>query len=181
MYEPQYVLSTLVELDYLSSLAEGYILEAEESPLNIPKVELFFVDAVRLLKNIQAKNKEQVMAKDLHEIFEQYSEYVEFKSKSCDNQDVSALLAFRLMSSVNGAIKNIAPIGFPFPLYIVKKEAEFLYIGVEDYHLSSNSHQEYVKIIASMRNGYYFQDVNGTPYLNGDVIFVRLRVPDEWR
>jgi hypothetical protein len=46
-------------------------------------------------------------------------------------------------------------------------------------NINKTAEMEYTKIINSLREGYYFSDLNGNPYNGGNEIMIRVKIPIE--
>lgn len=57
------------------------------------------------------------------------------------------------------------------------RSGNILFIGINSSLFLHRDNQYYTKIISSMKDGYYFQDFNGTPYERGSNIIIMNELP----
>ncbi|MDR1915160.1 MAG: hypothetical protein LBQ58_01125 [Synergistaceae bacterium] len=176
-----------ISLDYIASLAKSYIEETG----SLQDGEVSVIKAVKILKRDEK-------ALDIAKPPGEYHKYVHMKGDVVDYSDMTSILANRFLmlwaSSTRSISFDDSIEHFHFNYFNIIDNSclfknsigindkgnisRYLYIGYK-MHFPGKSGEyarECVKVIASMRNGYYFQDSSGTPYVNGDAILIRLEI-----
>jgi hypothetical protein len=112
------------------------------------------------------------------ELSEDIVSYIRQKSL-LDDMDVISILSSHLINSMNKESLDVHPdafLGSQVVFFIKKPRDEFYYLGCKTESLG-NDNQDYVDVIISMREGYYFENHYGDLYQKGDIVMTRIKSP----
>jgi hypothetical protein len=169
----------LVVLDYLADLTGNFV---KKTGL-MPSGKIKFFDAYVLLSKY-------VDEKDSPDLVGNIYDYICYKKSNDEDDFISLIENYRswdIFRSTQGRPNNISGIiGYlnPENTYCLFESEygkdDFLYIGIiiheESVYKNNPYEREYWKILISMRENYYFAGSDGTPYKNGDVIMLRMKI-----
>jgi hypothetical protein len=173
-YEPIHVKFPFIMLDYISDLAVEYMERTGQTPPNVPPGR-----AKKCIDILSHKEKK-----------DDFLAYIKRKNEAVAGSDITVSLS-QLFFAEMEEIKSIEHHQYrSFDLnsedsyllssydimYAIKTEGTFLYIGFLVF-LNGDIEKEGLRVIASMRDGCYFQDYGGTPYRGGNVIMIRIKIP----
>jgi hypothetical protein len=175
-----------IHLDYVRFLCLEYIKKTG----NFPKAKIYSVEEImELLKIVMKNERSEILRCSFHS-------YIHENGDIVDYDNIASVLANRFMCLWYAA-KTIHPPKREEIFMFFDKEPEenflrisgkpsFLTFDIRDDYLYicqslltgsyKKAEIEYAKIISSLRQGYYFSDIYGTPYNGGNEILIRVKI-----
>jgi hypothetical protein len=168
-----------IKIEYITYLSEHYV----KATGMIPGGKMSFRDASMWFINIGNEL-------NINELTQTPYDFLNSKINNVNNEDLISILALRYSYSktrsqtdVNNFIFNFKGDEFCFFEDVVQAKERFLYIGFKLNQdllmLKKQPSQEYTEVLVAMREGHYFKDSAGTPYDNGDMIMIRIKISEE--